>query len=330
MSRPVKIVLPCHNEGEWLRVTVDSILETTRYPSFEVVVLANGDTVTDFSFLDRPPYYKKVRLERVAEALGVGNCINRAVHPGDAMYYAFLDSHCLVEQEDWVHRLVDCLERNRRACMVQPEVVQFTYDEKLPAGGQIDRRCMIMQCRAYSISWSWPYASLADTARVQTDPDQGVPYEAMAGGGMAVFAVAETFHRLGGYDPEVSGWYPETMDYCVQGWLLGYPMMVDPRIRVYHRVKSGTDLKASEDPTLHIVHGILRTAYKYLSLRRRDIAETLFRGHGRDAEVDEALARIEKGRWLEEREKFLRERVRDDDWLFERFSVREERFGIRA
>jgi hypothetical protein len=214
--------------------------------------------------------------------------------------------------------------------MVQPEVVQFTYEQELPAGKAMDRRHLVVRYRAYSIIWAWPYGHPLEITLVETERDRHEPYEAMAGGGMAVFVVADTFHRLGGYDPEVAGWYPETMDYCVHGWLLDYPMMVDPTIRVYHREKRGQELKAAEDRSLNIVHGVLRTAYKYLSPRRRDMAETLFRGHGLDDEVDEALARIEKGRWLEERERCLRERVRDDDWLFDRFSVHEERFGIRA
>jgi len=330
MRPSVKIVVPCRNEREWLRVTIDSILDTTRYPAFSILVLANGDTVTEFSFLDRPAYREKVRLERVAEALGVGNCINRAVDLGDAMYYAFLDAHCLVDQEDWIDRLVDCLERNPRACMVQPEVLQFTYDGNLPSGGHVESQRLIVRYRAYSIKWQWPYGGPLHVASVLMEAEGSEPYEAMAGGGMAAFASSETFHRLGGYDPEVSGWYPETMDYCIHGWLLGYPMMVDPTVRVYHRVKTGRDAQTGEDHTPNIIHGVLRTAYKYLSPRRRDMAEMLFRDHGLDREVDEALVRVEGGRWLEERHAFLRERTRDDDWLFERFSIHEDGHGIRA
>src|SRR5262245_59411746 len=110
MSGHVKIVLPCVNEGEWLRVTVESILEHTHRPSFEIFILANGDTTTDFSFLDRPGLQRHVRMERVEGCLGVGNSINRAVAPGDADYYVFLDAHCLLEQHDWLERAVDCLE----------------------------------------------------------------------------------------------------------------------------------------------------------------------------------------------------------------------------
>jgi hypothetical protein len=116
------------------------------------------------------------------------------------------------------------------------------------------------------------------------------------------------------------------MDYCVRAWLLGHPMIVDPRVRVFHRERT-------EGPRYRIafvdfVHGVLRTAYKYLSPRRRELAEILFRRHGLHAEVKEALDRIKRGSWLEERARHERQRIHDDDWLFEKFDVYEERFGV--
>jgi GT2 family glycosyltransferase len=325
MSRYVKIVLPCHDEGEWLRATVDSILERTRFPSFEVFVLANGDTRTDFTFAEDPAYRARLKLKRVEEALGVGKCINAAVAPGDADYYVFLDAHCLVAGDDWLERVVDCLESHPGVSMVQPEVIQFTWEGDLSPGERPDPARCRDEHAAYSIIWSWPYDDFADIARVQMRPSSAEPYEAMAGGGMAVFAKAETFHRLGGYDPEVDGWYPETMDYCVRAWLLGHPMLVDPTVRIRHRVKtSAPDRRDFRDA----VHGFLRTAYKYLSARRRDLAEVLFRRHGLGEQVDWAIERIRCGRWLEERLAHERARVHDDDWLFARFDVSEGRLGV--
>jgi hypothetical protein len=148
-------------------------------------------------------------------------------------------------------------------------------------------------------------------------------HEGMAGGGMAVFAHAETFHALGKYDPEVSGWYAETMDYCLRAWLLGRPMLVDPTIRSLHLLK--TERPAYRLDPFHRIHGVLRTAYKYLSPRRRDLAEILFRRHGLGEQVDRALRLIEGGKWLRERIRHLRLRVRDDDWLFSKFRIYEER-----
>ncbi len=321
----VKIVLPCCNEGEWLRLTVDSILERTSYPAFEIFILANGDWNTDFSFLRKSAYRKKVRFKRVAEALGVGNSINRAVWPGDAVHYVFLDAHCLITDQDWLEKAMRCLEEHPRASMVQPEVLGFAYPKGIPPGGDLEVSLVEEKDFAYSIRWAWPYRDLSEISEVQAHRRSNAAYQAMAGGGMAVFARAATFHRLGGYDPEVSGWYPETMDYCVRAWMLGHPMLVEPRIRILHRLK--TEGCGYERSYLDVVHGILRTAYKYLAPRRRDLAETLFRKHGLEREVRQARDRINRGRWLEERAVHQRDRTHDDDWLFSKFQVHEERSG---
>lgn len=321
----VKIVVPCTNEGEWLRVTVDSLLEHTHYPSFEVFVIANADTITDFSFVEREAYRSRVRLRVTGEQLGVGRSINAAVWPGDAKYYVFLDAHSLVEQHDWLERVVDCLEAYPGASMFQPEVVQFSYAPAVEGGGSLDLNAVQPLFRAYSIRWQWPYQSMNHIADVQTFPDSDEPYEAMAGGGMAVFVRSELFHDLGKHDQEVGGWHPKTRDYCLRGWFLGHPMMVLPSVRVYHREKSGN--RAYPQRSLDAVHGILRTVYRYFSPRRRALAEVLLRRQGLHGEVDEAIRRIHAGDWLRERARILRERVHDDDWLFKRFDVHEERLS---
>ena len=318
----VKIIIPCTNEGEWLRVTVDSILEHTDYPSFEIVVSANGDSVTDFSFIEAPGYHQ-VRLLRTERALGVGNGRNVAVSPPDAMYYVFLDSHCLVEQRDWLQNAVDCLRRHPHASMIQPEVVAFVHEVDIRPGERVYASQVTKQLCEYCTRWAWPYVEPGVVVENQTLKRSSQTFEAMSGAGMAIFAHADNFNRLGGFDSEVNGWFHETMDYCIRAWLLGYPMLVEPRIRIYHRVKMNAGY---ERVAMDLVHGALRTAYKYLSPRRRDLAEVLFRHHDLELEVETALKLVRRGNWLSERVQHLRDRVHDDDWLFSKFEVYEERF----
>jgi GT2 family glycosyltransferase len=322
--RHVKIVIPCANEGPWLRATVDSILECTDYPSFDIFISANGDRITDFSFLEQPAYRRQVQLRVSDEFLGVGNGRNVAVTPGDAAFYVFLDAHCLLEQKDWLDRAVACLEEHPEACMVQPEVLSFTYREEIKPGEKPDLSRIQRGFFEYCIRWTWPYDEPWRVTETLTHRQSSAPYEAMSGAGMAIFTRAETFHRLGKFESEVKGWFHETLDYCVRSWMLGHPMLVDPTIRVLHRTK--TEKPRYPRWYYHIIHGILRTAYKYLSPRRQEVAETLFREHGLHLEVDEALKNLRQGRWLSERAEHLRQRVHDDDWLFSRFDVYEERF----
>jgi GT2 family glycosyltransferase len=325
-AKHVKIILPCANEGEWVRLTVESILASTDYPSFEVFISANGDTHTDFSFVDGPACRGKVMLRESREFLGIGGARNAGVEPGDADYYVFLDAHSLVEDRGWLQQAVACLDAHPEASMVQPEVQEFICPGAPAPGEPLDPSLLrrLPQCE-YSVRWAWPYNEPHQLTEPMTRRMGSGAWEAMAGAGMASFMRAETFHRLGRFDGEVHGWFHETMDYCVRAWLLGFPMLSDPSVRVLHLRKS----EAVKYPRsyLSMFHGFLRVAYKYLSPRRMDLAEALFRRHGRDGEVDQVLELIEKGNWLAERAAHAKARLHDDDWLFAKFRIYEESFA---
>lgn len=318
-----KVVLPCANEGEWARITALSLIETTRCESWRIVIVANGDTVTDFSFAERPPFRGLVEVRRSEDFLGIGGARNGGVEPGDAQFYVFLDAHCLVESPDWLDRGIACLEKHPEAAMVQPAVEEFTFDGEPSPGEPLDAsRIRRFPLREYGVRWAWPY----DRPWHLTDPitrcDSGEAFEVMAGGGMATFVRSDTFHALGRFDGEVRGWFHETMDYCIRAWLLGRPSLAEPGVRVLHRRK----MEPSGYPR-HLVsmfHGMFRTAWKYLSPRRCALAEEILIGHGCGGEVERALDLVRSGSWLDERAEHMRGRVRGDEELFSRFGVYEE------
>ena len=132
----VKIIIPCTSEPQWLRATVDSILEFTDYSSFEIVVSAHGDQVTDFSFIENPAYHQ-VRLIRTERPLGTGNGRNVATTPGDAKFYVFLNSFCLLSQRDWLQQAVSSLESHPDASMIQPEVIAFAFEDEMVPGRHV-------------------------------------------------------------------------------------------------------------------------------------------------------------------------------------------------
>src|SRR5207247_5997511 len=138
------------------------------------------------------------------------------IAPEHADYYVFLDPHGLLVEDDWLERAISCLEEHPDASMIQPEVVEFTYDGDLEPGLRLDPEKRVRQGYAYTVRWAWPYEHPGQTAQYETRPRSKDPYEGMGGGGMAVITRSETFHRLGRYDSEVSGWYPETLDYCIR------------------------------------------------------------------------------------------------------------------
>ena len=317
----VRIVIHWSTEIEWLRVTVDSILQHTDYPSYEIVISACNDKLRDVSFGDRRGDVP-INVLQTEKALGAGQGRNVATQPGDATYYVFLDPHCLVDQGDWLCRAVETMQQFPEAAMIQPETVIFAYPDRLSAGDNLIVGNLRLLRYEYGVKWAWPYAScwwLSDSLAVKHDAER---FEMMSGVGNVVITRAEVFHDLGKFDSEVNGPFQETMDYCIRAWLLDHPTIVDSGIRVYHR----EDPETGRPPKfmLSLIHGRLRTAYKYLSPRRRDMAEILFRQHGFDDEVDQALDLVCDGQWLSERVEHLRKRGHDDDWLFDKFDVYEE------
>lgn len=69
---------------------MESILGSAEYSSYEIVISANGDRTTDYSFPDRLHGPTPVRLLRTEEYLGVGRARNIVVEPRDAEFYIFL------------------------------------------------------------------------------------------------------------------------------------------------------------------------------------------------------------------------------------------------
>lgn len=321
------VLLPAPDAASMSR-TVASILDQTRYPSFEILVTAvsttNGDKRSDLSFLHDPRFRGKVRVLDVSSAAA---SISEATTPGDATYYVFLQPFCLVTDSDWLERAVHGLREHPIASMVQPEIVEFADDGDLESGGALAPSLTEPRFSAYSAFWRWPYEDLgvSDFLEIRTQPHSDAPYESMAAVGGAVFVQAETLHCLGGYDPELNHPDWQAVDYSIRAWMFGYPMVVDPTVRVLHQSPHGPRPNKTDT-----AHDVLLIAHKCFSPRRRDIAEILLRRQGLLGEVDEAIEKIQRGEWLERRVDLLRERIYDDDWLFSKFDVYEERFGVHV
>jgi GT2 family glycosyltransferase len=320
MSR-IRIVIPCRDEGRFLRATIDSILATTRYEPYEILVSAAGAARTDLSFLDGPAYAERASVRFDPEATSAGRALNDAARAPWAAYCVFLEARCLLLQPEWLQLMVETFETHPGASMVQPEVVQCSDEGELRAGA-LDHR---QGAPAYASVWTWPYRAPSELAQVIDHPGCHGTYEAMAGTGTCTFVRTDDFLRLGGFDAKIAGLRAVTMDYCVRAWLLGAPTIVDPRIQVH--LRGAIDGPAGALPDS--VHAVLRTAYKYLSPRRRDIAEGCFRAHDLLELVEQTRARLGEEGWLRERVAHERARVHDDDWLFDKFLVHEVRHARR-
>ena len=125
----------------------------------------------------------------------------------------------------------------------------------------------------------------------------------------------DTFEATGGMDESllVSGGVDN--EFCVRMWLLGYELWISPETVVGHhfRRRSPYPLTWTE-----AIHNRLRLALVHLSPERTGKAVRAL--SGLDG-FDEAVARVLEGNVSERRAQLSAQKVRGDDWLFERFGI---------
>jgi GT2 family glycosyltransferase len=132
------------------------------------------------------------------------------------------------------------------------------------------------------------------------------------GGGFMAMRYA-TIQAVGGFDAGMPQWGSEDVELCIRYWLLGYEVWVVPEVTVLHYFRSVNPLRLR---TGIVTHNLLRVALLHFNQARitRVAAELQKSG-----DFPQALAHAVDSDVWQRRAALAHRRVRDDDWLFERF-----------
>jgi GT2 family glycosyltransferase len=124
----------------------------------------------------------------------------------------------------------------------------------------------------------------------------------------------DTLKRAGAFDEGMPQWGSEDMELCLRYWLLGYEAWVVPDVTVLHYFRKQRPYGAE---SRLLVHNLLRVALLHFSQERMGRVLSALRNHAR---FGAALALAAESDVWRKRAEFAARRVRDDDWLFEKFS----------
>jgi len=99
--------MPCLNEEKEPLETVSSIYNTASSDLFKIIVVddASKSLPLDFS------QFKDVRYVKNAERKGVDGSRQLGVKLADTPYILILDSHMRFKTDNWLEKIIDCLER---------------------------------------------------------------------------------------------------------------------------------------------------------------------------------------------------------------------------
>ncbi len=286
----ISVILPATNESVLLQRTVEQFVATLPANS-EVIVIDNGSTDGCADFLAEGTW-ENVRLLRSVEPLGVSAARNRGLAEARGEVVVFSDAHMDVP-ERWWQPLVRTLNL--------PNV-----GVAAPAIGAMGRPDLSAACGQ----------RIAETnLRLQWLPLKSAepcPVPTLGGGFMAMRH--ETLKTAGAFDDGMPQWGSEDLEICVRYWLLGYEVWVVPEVTVLHYFRKARPYGVH----WHLLtHNLLRVALLHFSDQRLARVMSALRNGLR---FGAALAHAVESDVWQKRADFAARRVRDDDWLFEKFS----------
>ncbi len=279
------IVIPTLNEGHLLGMTLESILGNTVYPRYEILVVDDGseDGSAD-AWRDRDP---RVRVLR-SSGLGVARARNLGARHARGEFIVFIDAHCTVSP-DWLEGLAHALSPPD-VCLAGPCFTKL--QEPFPRG-----------CGMY-----WPDFHL--------DPSWFEPldtadcYEVPLSTGACQAFRLSTFRAVGLYEEGFTRWGFEDVEICLRAWLLGYRVIVNPRIVVAHYFRESRNYEVDD---IEITYNFLRMIHMHFAPPR---VRQVLKAISGNPLVPEALTRLYASDVFRVRAELESVRRYDDDWFF--------------
>lgn len=290
MSREVSFVIPCLNEGENVRRTVESV-ERCQAGDYEIIIVDNGSTDGSTDFLADTGDPRR-RLMKYDSRLGVAGARNVGAAFAEGDLLVFCDAHVLFRQPTLEPLLAPL--RAGVAGVVGPSVSAWGNPHE----------------RGFGMYWT-DSALSADWLGQRSSEPYPVPLLA----GLCQAFRTRAFFELGGYDPGMTGYGHEDVEICLRSWLQGLPVLVVPDIEVSHLFRPAAPYEIQWKDS---VYNMLRLVYAHFGIPR---IERVLGELSQLPSFDEAVQQLNSSEvWLRRR-MFEWRRQHTDEWFFSQFEM---------
>lgn len=227
-QRPVvSIVVPTHNEGEWLIRTINSINSTRAGVDYEIIVV--DDCSTDGS-TEAARGMERVRVIRPCmEPTGCVVARNRGAAVSEGEYLCFVDSHVLVI-EDWLSRLVSTSQVYRDSALVSGNI----YSSDKTDDPEVTRQQYAYSLKNWLTASHWYYYG---------ENKFEAPYQTPLCPAGLMLTHRDHFNRLGGFSELIRRWGGTDVEISMKNYFYGGVNVVNPDVWIYHYFKNTGDRK---------------------------------------------------------------------------------------
>jgi GT2 family glycosyltransferase len=293
-SLVVSVIVVSHNEGAWLRKTVNSLAGTIPQGG-EILVV--DDNSTDGS-ADRLLPQNRLSVLRPKRRLGAACARNFGARHARGRILVFCDAHIEAPQH-WFPPFRSALARPGVG-LVGPALTEMNSRDLKGFG-------LHFVDAGLNTDWLAQFSSS--------------PYEVPLLGGFFLGIRRELFFEVGGFDPGFGIWGMEDFELVMRIWGFGYRCMLLPGVEVAHLEASIRSRKASTYPKYQLDgRRWIQTALRFAVLHFGELRlRRVFRFYSKDPCFPAALAGLAVSDAWEKRAAIHAMRMHDDEWLFQRF-----------
>ncbi|OBR94101.1 undecaprenyl-phosphate 4-deoxy-4-formamido-L-arabinose transferase [Clostridium ragsdalei P11] len=291
----VSIIVPCKNEVNNLKWTLDSIMKSKNFLNFEIIVVddASNDSSTQFLKSDlNKPTYKDIILIKTNN-IGAARARNAGAKVANGNYLFFCDAHVKVP-DHLLDNLVDTLKVSN-ANIAAPCILDM--HNNLAAG--------------YGQTWD----NKLNVTWIVRNP--GIIYEIPIACGCAFCITKEAFQKINGFDNLFQVWGKEDEELCFKAWLYGYKIVVNPEVKVRHLFRPKHPYKVTSS---NVAYNMLCMAYSHFKKQRILKTINLINSYSYFPIVVSSI-KSNLDLIFTQREKYFKERIHDDDFFFKKFMI---------
>lgn len=287
----VSIIIPCKNEVNNLKSTVDSIKKSKNFLRFEIIVVDDSSEDLSTEFL-KSDLYKDIILVKTNN-IGAAEARNAGVKVAKGNYLFFCDAHVKVP-DGWLDDLINTL-KSAKADLIAPCIVDMSNTSAAGYGQTWDAQLKI----------TWLTNNPSDVVEI--------PIAC----GCAFGITKEAFDKINGFDHFFQVWGKEDEELCFKAWLYGYKVVINPEVEVQHLFRPKHPYQVT---TANVTHNMLCLAYSHFKKERLiktiDIAKNDFFFSTAASDI-----KLNKDLILMQREKYFKERIYTDDFFFQKFNI---------
>lgn len=284
----VSIIFPAKNEGQNVKVTLDSLFSTKNSFPFEVIVVDDASEDGCCEFLKSYGYKDRIKLIKT-NGTGAANARNIGAKQAAGGYFIFCDAH-LTFEDYWMDHLMEPIISNKTDA-ITPAIASVENPNFIGFGQTLNSDL--------SIKWNKRQNGIFETA-------------VLPGGCFAITRSA--FSAVGGFETGFITWGHEDMEISIKLWLFGYRCYVCPDVKILHLFRKKHPYKVRHE---EVSYNFLRLAYLHFNEERIQKSKKLLKGKYRRI----IEPRVLKHGVIKKREEYFITRKFNDDWYFRKFDI---------